>query len=97
MRLSRAHFAPSGPEKRVASAHFSLSVRPASKGMGAVVVPKKVARLSVTRHRLKRQIYSVMRPKLNTPGIYIVYARPGSASLPFQTLKEELEGLFTRI
>lgn len=97
MRLSRAHFAPSGPEKRLVSSHFSVSVRPApATGGCAVVVAKKVARLSVSRHLLKRRVLSVLRPSCTKDRAIIVYARPGAASLPYTELKDEIESLLAR-
>lgn len=97
MRLSRAHFAPSGPETRLASAHFSLSLRKAASAGGcAVVVSKKVARLSVTRHLLKRRVFSVIRPHCLSDRALILYARPGAAALSFQDLETELRELMAR-
>jgi ribonuclease P protein component len=96
MRLSRAHFAPTGPEKRVASPHFSLSLREAEKGGCAVVIGKKVAKLSVTRHLLKRRMASVIAPHCLPSRILIVYARPGAQTLAFPAIKKELEDLLAK-
>ncbi|MES2668464.1 MAG: ribonuclease P protein component [Patescibacteria group bacterium] len=100
MRLSRAHFAttaPSGPEKRAASPHFSLSVREAQEGGGcAVVISKKVAKLSVSRHLLKRRAFSVIKEACSPTRILIVYARPGAASLDYPAIDKELSGLLAR-
>lgn len=97
MRLSRAHFAPSGPEKRLASTHFSLSVREAQENGGcAVVVAKKVAKLSVSRHLLKRRVLSVVRPWCLATRALIVYARPGANTLPYPALEAELTELLSR-
>jgi len=97
MRLSRAHFAPHGPETRVASPHFSLSIRTATgQGGCAAVISKKVAKLSVTRHLMKRRILAVMRPWCSPNQALVVYARPGSSALNFDTLSEELSELLTR-
>ncbi len=97
MRLSRAHFAPTGPETRVASPHFSLSLRQAPETGGcAVVVSKKIAKLSVLRHLLKRRVLSVLKPYCAKDLALIVYARPGANALPYQVLKDELENLLER-
>jgi len=97
LRLSRAHFAPTGPEKRLASSHFSLSIREnQDQGGCAVVVSKKVSRLSVGRHLLKRRVLSVIKPWCLPTRALIVYARPGSQTLPFPVLKTELEELLAR-
>lgn len=99
MRLSRAHFAPSGPEKRASSTHFSLSFRPVETGTGgcAVVVSKKVAKLAVSRHLLKRRIYTALRTECSPDNALIVYTRSGAASLPYAELQEELSDLLTRV
>lgn len=97
MRLSRAHFAPSGPEKRLASPHFSVSIRNTSGPGGcAVVVSKKVARFAVSRHLLKRRVLVVVRPWCKRSVALVVYARPGAPTLPFGVLQEELSSLLAR-
>ncbi len=98
MRLSRAHFAPSGPEKRLASPHFSLSVREtAGNGGCTTVISKKVAKLAVSRHLLKRRMLAVMKPFCTKDTALIVYARPGAANLTFKELSEELGALLARV
>ncbi len=97
MRLSRAHFAPIGPEKRAASTHFSISIRETKeKGGCAVVVSKKVAKLSVSRHLLKRRVLSILRPYCLSSKAVIVYARPGAGDLDFPALSLELAELLAR-
>ena len=97
MRLSRAHFAPTGPETRATSPYFSLSLRNADgKGGCATVISKKIARLSVSRHLLKRRMLSVMKDHCAKDRVLIVYARPGAAALPYQELKAELSELLAR-
>lgn len=100
MRLSRAHFAssnPRGPEKRLVSSHFSVSLRTvAGNGGCAVVISKKVAKLSVSRHLLKRRVLAVIRPYCTKDRSLIIYARPGAAALSFGALKDELSSLLTR-
>lgn len=97
MRLSRAHFAPLGPETRAASTHFSISLRNADGTGGcATVISKKVAKLSVSRHLLKRRMLSVMKDYCTKNMALIVYARPGAAALPYPELKTELSELLSR-
>ncbi len=97
MRLSRAHFAPLGPEKRLSSPSFSLSIREAAGTGGcAVVVSKKVAKLSVSRHLLKRRTLSILKPFCTKDIALVLYARAGSQALPYAALKQELEELLTR-
>ena len=97
LRLTRAHFAPTGPEKRLVSSHFSVSIRENQENGGcAVVVSKKVSKLSVGRHLLKRRVLSVLKPWCLSSRALIIYARPGSQTLPFPALKLELEDLLAR-
>ncbi len=98
MRLSRAHFAPQGPETRAASTHFSLSTWEAPQRGGlAAVISKKVARLSVSRHLLKRRILAAALPFGSTDRAVVIYARPNAASLPYSELKSELTELLARV
>lgn len=60
------------------------------------MVSKKVSKLSVGRHLLKRRVLSVLKPWCLPTRALIVYARPGSQTLPFPVLKQELEELLTR-
>jgi ribonuclease P protein component len=56
----------------------------------AAIVSKKVARLSTSRHLLKRRMLHVLRP-CYLPGVRLVaIAKPGSALLPYAALREEL-------
>ena len=97
MRLSRAHFAPIGPETRGASPHFSLSTWEApQKGGVAAVISKKIARFSVSRHLLKRRILAATLPYASPDRAMVIYARPGSPALSYQELKKELDDLITR-
>lgn len=97
LRLSREDFEAHGL-RRVASPHFSLSYGPASKTGGvAVVVSKKVAKLAVMRHLLKRRILSVLRPYADPAQVLIVHTRPGATTLPFPELESELISLVRSI
>lgn len=96
-RLSRRTF-PQALGARATSEHFSIAAAPAAPGHGgcAVVVPKKVARLSVSRHLLKRRMLAVMRPWCSPDQALVAYARSGSSALPFAAIKTELSSLLTR-
>jgi ribonuclease P protein component len=95
-RLSRAAFSKAGAaEKQVNTTHFSLTASPNTSGYG-VVVSKQVARLSVTRHRLKRQISAALR-KLSLPRSLVVYARTGAPLLTYNQIQQELEAGLKRI
>ncbi len=61
-----------------------------------MVISKKVAKLSVDRHTLKRRIVAAALPWCSETRALVIYARPGSAALPFPALKEELEALLIR-
>lgn len=75
--------------------HLSLAVSREVLGY-AVVVPKQVARLSVTRHRLKRQIMAALRTKKLPAGL-VVFARAGLGQLSPADIRAELEAGLARI
>jgi len=80
------------------SPHFSLSVRECDgNGGSAAVISKKTARLSVSRHLLKRRMLAVLRPYTSLTRAIVAYARPGAASLSFVEVKRELEELLARV
>lgn len=62
----------------------------------AVVIPKKVMRLSVARHRLKRQIMEALR-ELSLPPAMIVFPRAITGSVNYQDVKTELSELISTI
>lgn len=98
LRLSRAAFPAVSAGVRGASTHFSyVATKTPGRSGCAAVVSKKVAKRSVDRHLLKRRMLSVAE-EFCTPGrSLIVYARAGSLSLPFSTLKKELGELLNRL
>lgn len=61
----------------------------------AVIIPKKVARLSVTRHRLKRQIFEALRT-FPLPPALIIFPRTAASSVHYQDMRTELEGLLSK-
>ncbi len=58
-----------------------------------MVISKKVAKLSISRHLLKRRISAILAPFYSDSQALAVFARPGSKELPFPELKTELLGL----
>lgn len=97
LRLTRQTFPDTRGMKRVTSAHFSISYGDSTSGGVAVVISKKVARLAVSRHLLKRRVLAVLRPYVSPKRILVVHTRAGAASLSFPELKEELLSLVTQI
>lgn len=97
-RLSRGSFPAATRARRYLSEHFSVTAAPVPTGHAgcAAVISKKVARLSVARHLLKRRIASVMRPFCTGDRSIIVYALPGSTLLPYRTLASELTELLAK-
>lgn len=94
MRLSRQDLSGFKPAMRVDSPHFSVALGPEGQKPGfAAVISKKVAKLSVTRHLLKRRIMAVFKDFPENARSVVVYAKAGAPSLPFSVLKEELSAL----
>lgn len=63
----------------------------------AVVVSKKVARLSVTRHRIKRQILSILRSFPELPEALIVFPKASAFQLDLLHIQADLTNLFSKI
>jgi ribonuclease P protein component len=61
-----------------------------------VVVSKKVARLSVTRHRIKRRVLAALRA-IALPRAVIILPKPEAAALPYAEVREELAGLLSKL
>lgn len=96
-RLTRADFAQPGflAGRRVSSPHLTIVLPKGGKGC-AVVVSKKTARLSVTRHRMKRRVLGALRT-LPLPEALVVYPKFSIEELSPQELAEELQELLGRI
>lgn len=75
--------------------HFSATALKEVKGY-AVVVSKKVARLSVTRHRLKRRVLEALRA-LPLPKALIIFPKASAAALSSQEIRKELTALLSKI
>jgi ribonuclease P protein component len=100
-RLSRPEFALVSSDrsaKRLTSLHFSIVISRAEGVQGcSVVVAKKVAKSSVSRHLLKRRIRESVRLWSSGNYGFIVFARAGSASLSFADLSSELQQLLSQV
>lgn len=95
-RLSRAAFPKAVSHgRRVSSANFSVIVPDEARGY-AVVVSKKVARLSVTRHRMKRQVLAALR-SLRLPPALVVFPKSSAAALSTPLMRAELSSLLSKI
>lgn len=80
---------------RLSSAHFSAILPKEASGY-AVVVSKKVARLSVTRHRIKRRVLEALR-FLTLPKSIILFPKSSVQDMTYQQTKEELAELLSKI
>ncbi|MHB8913562.1 MAG: ribonuclease P protein component [Minisyncoccota bacterium] len=95
-RLPRAQFpAALKSGKRLSSEHFLLILPKEIQGY-AVVIPKKVIRVSSARHRLKRQILEAMR-EIPLPPALIVFPRSSASSVNYQDIVTELKTLLSKI
>jgi ribonuclease P protein component len=81
--------------RRISSTHFAAVIPKDGEGY-AVVVPKKIARLSVTRHSIKRKILSALRT-LNLPPALIVFSRSSLHGVHYSEIEKELSNLISNI
>lgn len=79
--------------RRLSSPHFTAIVSHEVKGY-AVVVPKKVARLSVTRHRIKRQVLAALRT-LSLPPALILFPKASVSSVSYEDIQTEIKNLLS--
>jgi ribonuclease P protein component len=100
-RLSRPEFAlVSGDRsaKRLTSPHFSIVISRAEGVQGcSIVVAKKVAKSSISRHLLKRRIRESIREWSTGNFGLIVFARTGSQLLSYNDLFGELNQLLSQV
>ena len=54
------------------------------------MVSKKVAKLSVDRHLLKRRIKAILKPWCTSGRMILIHARTGAAEQPYAALEAEL-------
>jgi ribonuclease P protein component len=102
-RLLRSLFpAALATGRRISSTHFTAVIPkntealPAGRQGYAVVVSKKVAKLSVTRHMIKRKIVSALRT-LKLPPALIVFSRSSLDGVHYKDIEKELAGLLSNI
>lgn len=81
--------------ERLSSAHFTAILPKEASGY-AVVVSKKVARLSVTRHRIKRRALEALRTLALPPSI-ILFPKSSVQDMTYQQTREELAELLSKI
>ena len=81
--------------RRLSSPHFTAAVSGEMRGY-AVVVPKKVARLSVTRHRIKRRTLEALRG-LTPPKALILFPKASVLTQDFPSIRTELAELLSKI
>lgn len=81
--------------RRFSSSHF-LILAPLGVQGYAVVIPKKLIRLSSDRHRLKRQILEVLRT-LPLPVSLLVFPRSSIAGVHYDDIRTELTNLISTI
>ncbi|MEK7126437.1 MAG: ribonuclease P protein component [Patescibacteria group bacterium] len=90
-RLSRPEF-PSATKsgRRISSEHFTAVVPKDAEGY-AVVVSKKTARLSVTRHKIKRRVLEALRRLPSPlPSSVVLYPRASVLDMGYDALQQEL-------
>jgi len=96
-RLSRATFADALKRgRRFSSTHFTASIPEKAIGY-AVVVPKKIARLSVTRHRMKRQVLGALQNFPFLPEALIIFPKASALHLDTLHLHADLATLLSKI
>ena len=99
LQISRSDFTNVSNDrsaKRGSTPHFSVVCSVFGVG-SAVVVSKKVAKSSVQRHQIKRRIREIIAPWCSDSFGIIVYARAGSAALPYSDMASELTPLLRSI
>lgn len=80
--------------QRLSSEHLTIVFSQEAKGY-AVVVSKKVARLSVTRHRIKRRIRAALKT-MSLPPALVVFPKMSARSVRYQDIKAEIEKLLSK-
>ena len=73
---------------RRSSEHFRVIIPHEGRGY-AVVIPKKVIKSAVGRHKLKRTVFSLLR-ELPRPTALIVFPKAEATGVHYQDLKTEL-------
>ncbi|HUY62609.1 MAG TPA: ribonuclease P protein component [Candidatus Paceibacterota bacterium] len=95
-RLSRAALPNAlARGKRFSTANFS-AILPASAAGYAVIVPKKVARRAVDRHRIRRKTVEALR-RLPLPPALILFPRSAVRLTPPRDIQTELAELLSKM
>jgi len=93
-RLSRALFpAILKTGRRLSSPHFTAVVSGEGRGY-AVVISKKTARLSSTRHKIKRRVLSALR-SLSLPPALILFPKASVGSVSYGDIQTEIKNLLS--
>lgn len=79
--------------QRLSSKHFSVVFPKEGKGY-AVVIPKKITRLSSVRHRIKRQVRAVLRT-FSLPSALIIFPKTSAGSVSYKDMQTELKNLLS--
>ncbi|MFM2330679.1 MAG: Ribonuclease [Candidatus Parcubacteria bacterium] len=82
--------------RRVSTPHF-LAVFSTDTTGYAVVVPKKVARLSVTRHKIKRRVLEAFRTLSTPESALLLFPKQAVAEMSYAEVREELDELLSKI
>jgi ribonuclease P protein component len=95
-RLPRAQFGLAlKTNRRLSSPHFLVLYPLGVKGY-AIVIPKKVVKLSSLRHLLKRQISEAMRTTPLPPAL-LVFPRSSLRGVHYKDIQKELHDLISKI
>jgi ribonuclease P protein component len=62
----------------------------------AVIVPNKIARLSVTRHKIKRRVMEAIKT-LSLPRAMVIFPKSSAIKMEYKDMRDELARLFSKI
>lgn len=100
-RLSRKEFSRFfSMGARIHSPVFQVVYTPYPTFHASVVVPKKVARLAVTRNRIRRRVYDILRTYKKTygiTGVYIYLCKQNIDTMAPHALNEEVITILKKI
>jgi ribonuclease P protein component len=60
----------------------------------AVIIPKKVARLSVTRHKIKRRVLAALRAVPLPPAV-VLFPKASVSSVSYGDIQSEIKNLLS--
>ena len=93
-RLPRAQFPVVFKNgRRHTSPHFTAVISHKAQGY-AVVIPKKIARLAVTRHRIKRRVLAALRT-IPLPPALLLFPKASVSSVSYEDIKTEIKTLLS--